>query len=65
MAAAGLGSGIGSAFGVSAVSPGNRSIGAYLSNAGAGIASDIAKAATQRLINGSDFGDNIIAALQR
>jgi len=63
VAAAGLGAGAGEALGVSPISSSNRSPAAYLANAGAGMASDIANAATRSLINGSDFGDNIIAAL--
>jgi len=63
VAAAGIGAGVGSALGVRGISHNNRSISAYLSNAGAGMASDIANAATRSLINGSDFGDNLLAAL--
>jgi YD repeat-containing protein len=63
VAAAGVSGGITSALGVEPISSTNRSIGAYLSNAGASVASDIANAATRSVINGSDFGDNLLAAL--
>jgi YD repeat-containing protein len=63
VAAAGIGSGVTSAIGVDPISHLNRSIGAYLSNVGAGMASDIADAATRSVIDGSDFGDNLLAAL--
>lgn len=63
VAAAGVGGGVSAAIGVDPLSRTNRSIGAYLSNAGASMASDIANAATRSVINGSDFGDNILAAL--
>ena len=41
----------------------DRSIGGYLSQAGAGVAGAIAGAATRSLIDGTDFGDNVITTL--
>jgi YD repeat-containing protein len=63
VAAAGFANGVGQAFGVKPISATNRSIGAYVSNAGVGMARDIANAAARTLLNGTDFGDNVLAAL--
>jgi DNA polymerase III psi subunit len=63
VAAAGASAGVAGAFRVEGISKINRSIPAYASNAGVNMASAIANGATRSLINGSDFGDNIMAAL--
>jgi LysM domain-containing protein len=72
VAAAGVSAGVGSAVG-DLVSPlfnngGSLNLGSPIANQGAvtfvaGMAGNIADAATRTLINGSDFGDNIVAAL--
>lgn len=67
VAAAGVGAGVGhlvgQAIGAAPISADNRGIGAYAANFTTSMASAIANGATRSLINGSDFGDNIIAAL--
>lgn len=63
VAAAGLGSGIASAAGIRPIGPGNRSLSAYVANADLSMANSIANAATRSLLQGTDFGDNILAGL--
>lgn len=63
VAAAGVSAGVGSALNVPGISDTNRSIGAYAANLGAAGASLIASAATRSLVEGSNFGDNILAGL--
>jgi YD repeat-containing protein len=67
VAAAGVGAAAGSwagaKLGAQPITSATSSIGNYAANLGASMASNIANAATRSLINGSDFGDNIMAAL--
>lgn len=64
VAAAGVGAAVGSLVGGDLPSlANNNTIGNYLAHFGTNAASMIANAATRSLINGNDFGDNIIAAL--
>jgi YD repeat-containing protein len=63
VAAAGVGAGVDSLIGVSPISKTNNSPRAYIDNALAGSASAIASAAAKSLIDGSDFGDNVLTGL--
>jgi hypothetical protein len=62
VAAAGVGSLVGGAIG-DHVSGGATRLGQFAAKALASTADDIANAATRSLIDGTDFGDNIVAAL--
>ncbi len=65
VAAAGVGAGISSAVGgwIGVGADGNSAFQNDLLSGVAGIAGSIADAATRTLINGTDFGDNLVAAL--
>jgi hypothetical protein len=62
VAAAGIGGGIMGAIGGQPLDK-NNSFANHMTHAGAGAASAIANATVRTLINGTDFGDNLIAAL--
>ncbi|WEJ98137.1 MAG: polymorphic toxin-type HINT domain-containing protein [Candidatus Sphingomonas phytovorans] len=68
VAAAGIGGGVsnlvgGDLPGFDTSKGGNNSIGNYLSHLGANAAGALANAATRSVVSGTDFGDNLIAAL--
>ncbi|MEQ1540682.1 MAG: DUF6531 domain-containing protein [Novosphingobium sp.] len=63
VAGASLGAMAASSLHVPAISAGNRSLGAYAANLGQSAASLFANAATRSVFEGTDFGDNVLAAL--